>query len=336
MSVTVETAISRIQDFYTKNKRIPSYKELAKMFGFASKNASFKLVKKLIELDVLEKDKTGKIIPKNLFKIPHPELAAGLVTTNDLKKVVEDLLKATKALAEAHPLPKNKDKFLRIIEATYRRNTFTLLGISYLSEKSFLADSAMDLVRKMIEDTISIEYMILKGKEEMAERFSKFIWMQFHQNMEFLKTTGANFADLGLAEKPQEIEKKYQEVKAEFTHKPTNTDLRSWVGKDVESMLEELKEAKALNDFDISRTAIGYVRACWKNHFNPYDVGAYLTSDLLEASAQEAMNHALIFGATCLFRLTTRYIDHVRGVAGANLFKEDFKKADEVWQRLNP
>lgn len=337
MSVTVETAISRIQDFHKVNKRIPTYKELSKMFGFASKNASFKLIKKLIDLDVLEKDKTGKIIPKNLFKIPHPELAVGMVMTNDLRKVVEDLLDATHDLAESHPAPKKDDEFLRVLEATYRRDTFTLLGISFLSQNILLADSATDLVRKMIEDTISIEYMIAKGKQEMAKKFRRFMWMQLHQNTEFLKTTGANFDALGLSSKRDEMEKKYQEVRLEFIHKPTNTDQHSWVGIDVEKMLKELKELKAMNDFDVSRTAIGYVRACWKNHFNPYDVYAYLSDDLLEASAQEAMNHALIFGATCIYRLTGRYIDQIRDVTGDNnQFEDVHLKIDKIWERLNP
>ncbi len=343
MSIKIETAISRIQDFYTQNKRIPSYNELAKMFGFASKNASFKLVQKLIEQDVLEKDKTGKIIPRNLFKIPHPELAAGMIMTNDLKKVLDELLDVTRSLAESHPAPDNKnDKFLRVLEATYRRDTFTALAISFLSQKVALADSAADLVRKMIEDTISIEYMIAKGKQKMAERFQRFMWIQFHQNKEFLKTTGANFKALGIAGKSEEMEKKYQEVRPEFIHKGSKTDLRSWIGndaRDVEDMLQQLHKMKKakLSDFDVSRTVIGYVRACWKNHFNPYDVMAYLTNDLLEASTQEAMNHALIFAITCHYRLTTRYIDQIRETTGDNnQFEDVHLKIDKVWKRLNP
>ncbi len=323
------------------NGRVPTYKELSKMFGFASKNASFKLVQKLIEQDVLEKDKTGKIVPKNLFKIPHPELTKGRVLSSDLKKVLDDLLDATHALAEAHPAPQNEtDEFLRVLEATYRRDTFTALAISYLAEKLSLADSAVDLVRKMIEDTISIEYMIAKGKQEMAKKFKRFMWMQFHQNKEFLKTTGANFEALGMAHKSEEMEKKYLEVRPEFIHEASESDLRSWIGneaKDVEDMLQQLKKMGAMNDFDVSRTAIGYVRACWKNHFNPYDVNAYLTNDLLEASTQEAMNHALIFAATCHYRLTTRYIDQIReATEDNNQFEDIHLRIAEIWKRLNP
>ena len=338
MDTDTQTAVKKFQDFYRKSQRPPTYEEIAEMFGFASTNASYKLVQKLIGLDILGKDESGKLVPKSLFKIPATEQqqAGPVIDTNYLQSVVDELLDATHPLAEVHPLPKSDDDFLRVIEATYRRDTFTLLAVSYLSRNVSLADSAMDLVRKMIEDTVSIEYMIANGKDDMAKRFKRFLWMQLHQDTEFLKTTGADFKLLGVEEKLSEIEEKYKEVRPDFIHKPSGEDLRSWIGKDVETMLEELKQKKALSDHDISRTVIGYVKGCWKNHFNPYDINAYLTNDLLEASSHDAMNQSLVFGATCLYRLTTRYIDHIRHVAQKNEFEDVAQKIKKVWEKLNP
>lgn len=338
MDKDLKPALEKIRDFYLTNKRSPTYEEVAKLLGFASKNASFKLIKKLIDLDILAKDGSGKIIPRKLFKIPITENrnSSKIVDTDYLKNVVDELLDATHSLAEAHPLPKDGDNFLRTIEATFRRDTYTLLAIAYLAKHEQLADSAMDLVRKMIEDTISIEYMIANGKEEMAKKFQKFYWVQLHQDTEFLKTTGADFKALGVEESLLSIEKKYQNVRADFIHKPTGEDLRSWIGKDLETMLEELNKNNALSEHDISRTVIGYIKGCWKNHFNPYDVNSYLTSDWLDASSHDAMNQALVFGATCLYRLTTRYIDHIRYLAKENFFEDEAKKIAIIWEKLNP
>lgn len=333
----IET-VDKLQKFYKKHQRPPTYEEISSLLGFASKNASYKLIRKLISLGVLEKDKNGKIIPKNLFSIQtssEAQKTTTLITTDYLKKTAEDLLDATHTLAEAHPVPKEEDEFLRVIEATFRRNTFTLLAIVYLSNNSTLADSALDLTRKMIEDTISIEYMIAKGKKESSEKFRRFLWVQLHQNSEFLKTTGANFKSLGLDEQLPTIEREYERVKLEFTHR-TGKDLRSWAGKDIETMLEELKQENVLSEFDVSRTAIGYVKGSWKNHFNPYDVHSYLTNDLLEASTKEALNQALVFGTTCLYRLTTRYIDHIRQVTQENQYEDIAQKIKPIWARLNP
>lgn len=56
-----------IIDFYRKAKRMPSYSEIAKLLGFKSKNASYKLVNKMIELGLVSKDSSGRIIPRNIF-----------------------------------------------------------------------------------------------------------------------------------------------------------------------------------------------------------------------------------------------------------------------------
>ncbi|MGQ9678963.1 MAG: transcriptional repressor LexA [bacterium] len=58
--------IRRLQEFYFAHRRMPSYAELARLFNFRSKNAVFRLVERLRQLKVIDKDKTGKLIPQNL------------------------------------------------------------------------------------------------------------------------------------------------------------------------------------------------------------------------------------------------------------------------------
>jgi SOS regulatory protein LexA len=67
----IQEAVRRLRTFYRTRKRLPSYAEMADLFQYASKNASFHLVKKLIERGIIEKDNEGKLIPKHLFSIPH-------------------------------------------------------------------------------------------------------------------------------------------------------------------------------------------------------------------------------------------------------------------------
>jgi repressor LexA len=54
-------------EYYRRNKRMPSYSEMMKLFGYKSKNAVFKLVEKFIEAGIVLKDSVGKLIPNNLF-----------------------------------------------------------------------------------------------------------------------------------------------------------------------------------------------------------------------------------------------------------------------------
>ncbi len=57
----------KILDFYYTHKRMPSYREIADLMGYASKNAAFSLVTKLIDAGFIQKDHTGKLIPTHLF-----------------------------------------------------------------------------------------------------------------------------------------------------------------------------------------------------------------------------------------------------------------------------
>ncbi len=58
--------LPQIQDFYKKNKRLPSYSEMLTLFGLASKNAIHKIIKKLVEENYLQKI-NNKLAPANLF-----------------------------------------------------------------------------------------------------------------------------------------------------------------------------------------------------------------------------------------------------------------------------
>ena len=78
-------ATQKIRAFFRKNRRLPTYQELADVMGFASKNAAYKLANKLIEAGFLEKDEKGKLIPKRLFApLPNTGIVkAGFPTVAD-------------------------------------------------------------------------------------------------------------------------------------------------------------------------------------------------------------------------------------------------------------
>lgn len=53
-----------LRRFWRANHRMPSYSEMARLFSYRSKNAAFRLAKKLIEEGYVEKDETGRLMPK--------------------------------------------------------------------------------------------------------------------------------------------------------------------------------------------------------------------------------------------------------------------------------
>lgn len=58
---------TKITGFYTKNKRMPGYKEIMDLTGFKSKNAVYKLINKLVETGVVTKDEQGRLSPTRLM-----------------------------------------------------------------------------------------------------------------------------------------------------------------------------------------------------------------------------------------------------------------------------
>ena len=57
----------KLEQFYQSNKRMPSYSEMMKIFGFKSKNAVYKLVEKMISRGEIAKDHLGRLIPSYGF-----------------------------------------------------------------------------------------------------------------------------------------------------------------------------------------------------------------------------------------------------------------------------
>jgi SOS regulatory protein LexA len=57
---------NKIVSFYREHKRAPGYQEIMSMLGFKSKNAVYKLINKLVDEGIFEKDSRGKLIPMAL------------------------------------------------------------------------------------------------------------------------------------------------------------------------------------------------------------------------------------------------------------------------------
>ncbi|MBA3732893.1 repressor LexA [Patescibacteria group bacterium] len=76
---------NKILSFYRKNRRMPGYKEIMTLVGFKSKNAVYKLINKLVDDEVIDKDSNGKLTPMKIFgEIPLLGLVeAGFPTSVD-------------------------------------------------------------------------------------------------------------------------------------------------------------------------------------------------------------------------------------------------------------
>ncbi len=57
----------KLVSFFISNGRMPSYSELAKLYGFKSKNSAYSLASNFINQDILKRDSKGFLIPGKQF-----------------------------------------------------------------------------------------------------------------------------------------------------------------------------------------------------------------------------------------------------------------------------
>ena len=66
MKDSYQTYKKAVISFYKKHRRMPGYAEIMALTGFRSKNAVFKLIAKLVEEGVVQKDTRGRLSPLQL------------------------------------------------------------------------------------------------------------------------------------------------------------------------------------------------------------------------------------------------------------------------------
>ncbi len=76
---------TKLQSFYSREKRMPTYTEMMRLFGFKSKNAVARLVEKFIDAGLVAKDHLGRLVANNSFdSIPLlGQVTAGFPATVD-------------------------------------------------------------------------------------------------------------------------------------------------------------------------------------------------------------------------------------------------------------
>src|SRR4030065_6880 len=62
----LKSRFNAVASFYKHQGRMPSFSEIGEMLGLRSKNAVFKLVNRLEDMGVVERDHTGRLIPRSL------------------------------------------------------------------------------------------------------------------------------------------------------------------------------------------------------------------------------------------------------------------------------
>jgi SOS regulatory protein LexA len=162
---------TKIETFYTENKRMPSYSEMAKLFGFKSKNAVFRVVEKLIDAGLVAKDHLGRLVPsetfaENLASVP----MLGFVTAG-FPATVEEELADTVNLDDM--LIKNKPlTYMLEVDGDSMIDAHIEKGDMVLVEKTNKADDGQIVIAE-VDGEFTMKYFRKKGDKAWLEPANK-------------------------------------------------------------------------------------------------------------------------------------------------------------------
>lgn len=157
---------NKIESFYGSKKRMPSYSEMAKLFGFKSKNAVYKVVQKMIDAGFVAKDHLGRLIPAEglneiqmlgLVKAGFPTEAEEVRDSINL----DDLLIGKKELS-----------YILEVDGDSMIDAHIEEGDIILVEKTIVAKDG-DIVVAEVDGEFTLKYLRLKGDKKWLEPANK-------------------------------------------------------------------------------------------------------------------------------------------------------------------
>lgn len=159
----------KIFQFYNQHKRMPSYAEIMELVGFKSKNAVSKLVHKLIDAGVLEKDAQGKIIPAmGAGEVPLLGLVeAGIPSTADSQTL--DSLSI-----EEYLIPKKEKTFILEVKGDSMIEAHIDEGDLVIAERSQVARDG-DIVVAEVDGGWTLKYFKTDGQKVWLEPANKLL-----------------------------------------------------------------------------------------------------------------------------------------------------------------
>ncbi len=162
---------TKLDTFYEHNKRMPTYSEMMKLFGFKSKNAVFKIVEKLVEEGLAAKDHLGRLVPTQSFAESSGSVPwLGLVTAG-LPRAEEEQVLETINLDDML-IGKKELTFMLEVDGDSMIDAHIEKGDMVLVERTNTARD-MDIVIAEVDGEYTMKYFRTKGGKSWLEPANK-------------------------------------------------------------------------------------------------------------------------------------------------------------------
>jgi SOS regulatory protein LexA len=157
----LRSRIRAISGFYYQKGRMPSFSEIAKLAGFRSKNAAYKLINKLEKQKVLQKDAKGRLIAGS---IASPVKMLGTVEAGFPSPAEEEL--ADNLSLDDLLIHNREATFLLKVSGDSMSNAGILPGDMVLVDKGETPKSG-DIVIAEVDGEWTMKYLRKRGESVM-------------------------------------------------------------------------------------------------------------------------------------------------------------------------
>jgi SOS regulatory protein LexA len=163
--------LTKLHSFYKKNNRMPSFSEIAALFGYKTKSAAYYLVSKLIGEGFLDKDRTGRVLPGKLWnKINGETKLLGLIEAGFPSHAEEELLD-TMSLDE-YLIPNPDASFILKVKGDSMIDAGIVEGDLVIVERGRTPKSG-DIVIAYVNGGYTMKYFRVKGRMMYLEPANK-------------------------------------------------------------------------------------------------------------------------------------------------------------------
>lgn len=158
---------NKLQSFYTREKRMPTYTEMMRLFGFKSKNAVARLVEKFIDSGIVAKDHLGRLVPMQSFdSIP----LLGSVKAGFPSDVAEELHDTVNL--DDYLITKKSNTYMLEVDGDSMIDAHIADGDMVLVEKTNVARDG-DIVIADVDGEFTMKYFRKSGDKAWLEPANK-------------------------------------------------------------------------------------------------------------------------------------------------------------------